>query len=50
MYIVKLKKNKESRVLNGYPWIFANEVEKIEGKDVKGAICRVENADGRFVC
>lgn len=50
MYIVKLKQKKEARVLNGYPWIFANEVEKIEGKDVKGAVCRVVSNDGRFVC
>ena len=50
MYIVKLKQKKEARVLNGYPWIFANEVEKIEGKDVKGAVCRVESSGGRFVC
>lgn len=50
MYVVKLKKGKENRVFNGYPWIFANEVEKIEGKDVKGAICRVVNVEGRFVC
>jgi 23S rRNA (cytosine1962-C5)-methyltransferase len=50
MYIVKLKKTKERKVLNGYPWIYANEVESITGKDVKGAICKVYGNDGKFLC
>ena len=38
MYTVYLKKNEEKRVLNGYPWIFANEVLKIDGKIANGSI------------
>lgn len=50
MYEVKLKKNKEKKVLAGYPWIFANEVETITGKDKKGAVCTVYSNDGKFLC
>ena len=49
MYNVYLKKNEEKRVLNGYPWIFANEVLKIEGKDRQGSVAEVRSHDGRFV-
>lgn len=40
MYTVTLKRNEEKKVLNGYPWIFANEVQKIEGKDKQGSVDR----------
>ena len=50
MYTVYLKKNEEKRVLNGYPWIFANEVLKIDGKDRQGSVAEVRSHDGRFVC
>ena len=49
MYCVYLKKNEEKRVLNGYPWIFANEVYKIDGKDKQGSVAEVRGFDGRFV-
>ena len=49
MYTVYLKKNEEKRVLNGYPWIFANEVLKIDGKDRQGSVAEVRSHDGRFV-
>jgi len=49
MYIVTLKKNEEKKLLNGYPWIFANEVFKIDGKDKQGSVARVQSFDGRFV-
>ncbi|MDR3215964.1 MAG: class I SAM-dependent rRNA methyltransferase [Clostridiaceae bacterium] len=49
MYTVTLKKNEEKRLLAGHPWVYANEVAKIEGKDVQGGVCRVVAADGRFV-
>lgn len=50
MYIVKLKKGKEKKILNGYPWIYANEVQEISGKDIKGAIAKVVSNDGKFIC
>ena len=49
MYTVTLKRNEEKKVLNGYPWIFANEVQKIEGKDKQGSIAEVKAFDGRYV-
>ena len=49
MYSVILKKNEEKKVVGGYPWIFANEVYKIEGKDLQGSVCEVRANDGRFI-
>lgn len=49
MYTVTLKRNEEKKVLNGYPWIFANEVQKIEGKDKQGSVAEVKASDGRYV-
>ncbi|MBQ9514127.1 MAG: class I SAM-dependent rRNA methyltransferase [Clostridia bacterium] len=49
MYRVILKKNEEKKILNGYPWVFANEVSKIEGKDKQGSIAEVLSFDGRFI-
>lgn len=49
MYRVVLKKGKERKILNGYPWVFANEVLKIDGKDVQGSVARVEDVNGKFV-
>lgn len=49
MYTVRLKKNEEKRILNGYPWIFANEVFKVEGKDTQGSVAEVRSFDGKYV-
>ncbi len=49
MYTVILKKNEEKRVLDGYPWIYANEVSRTEGKDKQGSVARVLSYDGKFV-
>lgn len=49
MYIVYLKKNEEKRIIKGEPWIFANEVLKIEGAGKQGDVCRVNAFDGRFI-
>ncbi|MDR2634924.1 MAG: class I SAM-dependent rRNA methyltransferase [Clostridiales bacterium] len=49
MYTVILKKGEEKRPLSGHPWIYANEVARIDGKDAQGGVCRVESSDGRFV-
>ena len=37
-----------TRIANGHPWIFVNEVEKIEGEQLPGAIADVYFADGKF--
>ena len=49
MYIVKLKRNEEKNIINGFPWVYANEVSSVEGKDVQGSVCKVISFDGRFI-
>ena len=49
MYVLTLKKNEEKRILSGHPWVYANEVQKIDGKDVQGSVAKVCASDGRFV-
>lgn len=49
MYVVYLKKNEEKKILNGYPWIFANEVRNVDGKDKQGSVAEVRGSDGRFI-
>ena len=49
MYILTLKKNEEKRILAGHPWVYANEVLRIEGKDKQGSIAKVCAFDGRFI-
>jgi 23S rRNA (cytosine1962-C5)-methyltransferase len=46
---VHLKRKIANRVASGHPWIFANEVEKIEGDPSPGAIVDVYFSDGKFV-
>ncbi len=49
MYTVILKKNEEKKILGGYPWVFANEVYKVEGKGEQGSVAEIRSNDGRFV-
>lgn len=49
MYILTLKKGEEKRIIDGHPWVYANEVAKIEGKDVQGSIAKVQAYDGKFI-
>lgn len=44
-----LKRKISPRILNGHPWIFANEVEKLEAEPVGGEIAEVFTHDGKFV-
>ncbi|HYK56139.1 MAG TPA: class I SAM-dependent rRNA methyltransferase, partial [Flavisolibacter sp.] len=45
---IHLKRKIASRIANGHPWIFANEVEKVEGNPEPGSIVDVYFADGKF--
>ena len=45
---VHLRRKIANRVYNGHPWIFANEVEKVEGQPEPGAIVDVFYGDGKF--
>lgn len=49
MYTVKLKKDEEKRIIAGHPWIYANEVQKIEGEGTQGSIVKVIAYDQRFI-
>jgi 23S rRNA (cytosine1962-C5)-methyltransferase len=48
MYKVQLKRKIAQRIANGHPWIFANEVDKVEGDPGPGAIVDVFFFDGKF--
>lgn len=48
MQKVHLRKKIAPRVANGHPWIFANEVEKVEGDPAPGAVVTVMYGDGKF--
>lgn len=48
MYVLTLKKGEERRA-DRHPWIFANTVQKIEGKDSQGSVAKVVTAGGRLV-
>ena len=48
-YEIYLKKGEEKRIAAGHPWVYANEVAKIEGKDKNGALATVFSFDGRYI-
>ncbi|MEJ7912048.1 MAG: class I SAM-dependent rRNA methyltransferase [Chitinophagaceae bacterium] len=48
MYKVVLKRKISSRIFQGHPWIFSNEVEKWEGDPPPGSVVDVFYADGKF--
>ncbi|MDB5229542.1 MAG: m5C1962 methyltransferase RlmI [Chitinophagaceae bacterium] len=48
MVKVTLKRRIHQRIANGHPWIFANEVEKINGEVQPGDIVEVDYADGKY--
>ena len=46
---INIKKGEEKRILAGHPWVYANEVQKIEGKDSQGSIAKVLANNGKFI-
>jgi len=46
---IYLKRKITPRVVNGHPWIFANEVDKMEGEYAGGEIAEVFTFDKKFV-
>ena len=48
MYVLTLKKGEEKRA-DKHPWIFANTVQSIEGKDSQGSVAKVVTQSGRLV-
>ena len=49
MTSVILKRKIGQRVLNGHPWVFANEVNTIEGPATAGDIVEVLTHDRKFL-
>lgn len=50
MLKVILKKNEEIEKLNGYPWIFSNEIYNFEGEIKSGEVCKVYTSNNKFLC
>lgn len=48
-YQVYLKKKEDRRIRDGHAWVYANEVERIEGKGKNGDLAVVYDSNGRFV-
>lgn len=48
-YSVYLKKKEEKRILDGHSWVYANEVERIEGEGKNGDLATVYDNKGRFI-
>lgn len=48
-YRVYLKKNEEKRIAAGHPWVYANEVQRIEGEGKNGEIAVVYDYKGNFL-
>lgn len=49
MNTVTLKPSKEKSLLRRHPWIYANAIERVEGKPASGATVIVRSHDGRFL-
>ena len=49
MAIVTLRKTRETRVRGGHPWIYASEIEKVEGTFENGDIVDVQDFRGKFI-
>ena len=49
MAILTLRKTRETRVRGGHPWIYASEIEKVEGEFENGDIAEVRDFRGKFI-
>ncbi len=49
MIIVHLRNKISPRIVNGHPWIFANEVDKVEGSPSGGEMAEVYAHDKKFI-
>jgi 23S rRNA (cytosine1962-C5)-methyltransferase len=49
MQTVYLNKRAGHRILNGHPWIFANEIDKVDEGIKPGGIVKVHTHDNKFV-
>ncbi len=49
MAVVTLRKTRETRVRGGHPWIYASEIERVEGDFENGDIVDVNDFRGKFI-
>ncbi|ACC69268.1 class I SAM-dependent rRNA methyltransferase [Paraburkholderia phymatum] len=49
MNTVTLKPSKEKSLLRRHPWVYANAIERVDGKPAAGATVLVRAHDGRFL-
>lgn len=49
MLVIRLRKNEERRIKNGHPWVFSNEIERIDGDRDAGAAAELFDAGGTFL-
>ena len=46
---ITLRKTRETRVRGGHPWIYASEIERVEGEFENGDIVDVSDYKGKFI-
>lgn len=46
---ISLKKNEDRRIKAGHPWVFSNEIGRIEGTPEPGAACELCDVSGNFI-
>jgi 23S rRNA (cytosine1962-C5)-methyltransferase len=49
MLTVKLNKNEEIEKLQGFPWIFNNEINSFNGEIINGDVCKVVTFNNEFL-
>jgi len=46
---IMLKKNEDRRIKAGHPWVFSNEINRIEHADEPGSVCELVDISGGFI-
>jgi len=49
VFTLRLDSGKEARLLAGHPWIYRNEIARVEGEGEPGAVAHVLDGRGRFL-
>jgi len=49
MLAMRLRKNEDRRIKNGHPWVFSNEIERIDGSPEAGAAAVLSDAGGALI-
>jgi 23S rRNA (cytosine1962-C5)-methyltransferase len=46
---IRMKRREARRVVNGHPWVFANEIESVHPGGVDSGLCRLEDDSRRYI-